>query len=78
MIIYVGFILEQGKLLPEFVTDSLKYAETKATRAVDEALPNNMVQVFKVELELQTRPIITACWTPEGEHVTVDKSQLKG
>ena len=72
MIVYVGFILEQGKLLPEFVTNSLKYAEVKAAKAVDDALPNNMVQVFKADIELQIRPVITACWTPEGEHVTVN------
>ncbi len=70
MIIYVGFIMEQGKLLPEFVTDNKKYAETKAGRAVDDALPNNSVQVYEIDLDLtKNKPVIVASWTPEGEHV---------
>ncbi|KKK80267.1 hypothetical protein LCGC14_2825230 [marine sediment metagenome] len=70
MIIYIGFIKEQGKLLPEFVTDNLKLAKHKAVRAVDDALPNNSVHVFKVCLDVKVVPLIVASWTPEGEHVT--------
>jgi len=70
MIIYVGFILEQGKLLPEFVTDDRKLARAKAARSVDDALPNNSVNVFKVCFDEKVVPLIVASWTPEGEHVT--------
>ena len=72
MIIYVGFIMEQGRLLPEFVTEDKKRAEIIARRKLDDALPNNSVQVFEIDLDLiENKPIIIANWTPEGEHVRV-------
>lgn len=64
--------MEQGRLLPEFVTDDKKRAETKAGQSVDDALPNNSVQVFEIDLDLiENKPIIIVNWTPEGEHVRV-------
>ncbi len=78
MIIYVGFIMEQGRLLPEFVTEDKKRAEIIARRKLDDALPNNSVQVFEIDLDLiENKPIIIVNWTPEGEHVTTTERPEK-
>ncbi len=76
MIIYIGFILEQGKLLPEFVTDNVDIAKVKAIRSVDDALPNNMVKVFQAEFDERKQLLMTASWTPEGETITLAQGWL--
>ena len=64
--------MEQGKLLPEFVTDDLGIAKVKAKRAVDDALPQNVVKVFKINFnEEEEQPLMVANWTPVGEVITL-------
>lgn len=68
--IYVGFVVEQGCYFPVFVSDKRDMAITEAKRHVDDALPNNTVQVFKCFVDTQDgRPVFQAFWTPEGEDV---------
>ena len=71
MIIYIGFIMEQGKLLPEFVTDNMGIATSRAKKSIDDALPNNTVSVFEIEFNEKDTPLIVASWTPEGEIITL-------
>ncbi len=72
MILYIGFIIGQGKLLPEFVTDDLLIARIKARRSVNNALPQDTVEVFEINFnEEEEQPLIAANWTPEGEVITL-------
>lgn len=68
--VYVGFIVERGRFLSSFVTDEPQFAKYIAGEKVDDALPNNTVQVFKCEIDV-SNPVIVASWTPEGEDVKV-------
>ena len=71
MIIYIGFIREQGILYPEFVTNYEGVARIKAKKLVDEALPNNTGVVFRTEFNVKDTPVMVASWTPEGEILTL-------
>ena len=70
--LYLGFVREQGILIPAFITDDFEKAKKTAGRHIDDALPNNAVVVYKIKLNTEIdKPIITAAWTPEGEEVRV-------
>ena len=71
MIIDIGFVREEGQLIPAFVTDNMEIAASKAKRSVDDALPNNTVPVFEIEFNEKDTPLIVASWTPEGEIITL-------
>ena len=66
-VFYIGFVREQGILLPTFATDKKEYARTLALKNVDDALPNNSVEVYAYLFP--RKPEIVASWTPEGEHI---------
>ena len=70
MTLYLGFIRDQGILIPTFVTDTKEYARTLALKNVDDALPNNAVEVHQILFNAEAlEPVIVASWTPEGEHI---------
>lgn len=71
MIIYIGFVREQGILYVEFVTPNIEIATSRAKKLVDDALPNNTVEVFKIEFNEKDIPLMVASWTPEGEILTL-------
>lgn len=76
--LYIGFVREEGILIVAFVTESFESAKKLAARHVDEALPNNVVVVFKTSLDTRRdSAVITAMWTPEGEEVIVHTVMYK-
>ena len=76
--LYLGFVREQGILIPAFITDDFEKAKKTAGRHIDDTLlPNNVVVVYKVELNTRLdKSIMTGIWTPEGVEVIVHKEGL--
>ena len=68
--LYLGFIREAGILIPAFVTDIKQHARNLALKNVDDALPNNSVEVHEIKFDAEAlEPVIVASWTPEGKHI---------
>jgi len=69
--LYLGFVREEGILIPAFMSVTKESAGFEAKRHVDDALPNNHVEVYKILFDSveHHKAVITVVWTPEGEEV---------
>lgn len=70
--LYLAFTQEQNHYFFHFSENNLERAIEKMKGYVDDALPNNIVVLFKVSID-QNEWVAAAHWTPEDVEITMRK-----